>query len=642
MVRAAARFLVEEGPATQQERWEESSGFSPSTLASNVAALVVASVFARERGDRVSASYLEDYADYLNDHIEGWTVTTQGKLVPGIPRHYVRIRPADPANSFVEGPANSGTLTIPNHLPGAPCTYPIQEIVDAGFLELVKFGVRRPDDPIIAASVEVVDRTLKVETPFGPCWHRYNHDGYGETDEGAPFVSYGRGRLWPILTAERAQYQLALGKDVRELVGTLERFASRTGLLSEQIWDQPDIPKLHLHLGRPTTSAMPLVWSHSEYLKLLRSMVDGREFARLPEVERRYALGSRPPSRLEVWKPRHRPTHIPAGRVLRVQGSEPFRLHWSLDGWATTSDTDSTPTPLGLDYTDLSETPEGGRVVFTFYWPERGAWEGQTTRSPSTPWDRAPVPSDSSGASPDRLAGVPRGRYHVSGGGSARPPTSPHVARERLAEWGQPVHLQAGRGTLDVLARLEQHARGDEPPDDLGDGALGGSESLDHPGLAHPRRRQCRTVPCEAAGAGGGSPARRVGPPPRTRPSEGAGRRGPTRMGRESVARREVSQPARPAEGWDGRGRCVRSRGRWGGGEDPVPAPEPQREVPGLRASVAPPADGAAPPVPCASLSPTSTRAGSRGPRRPLRRTRPGRASRSAEIPSVPGGLRGP
>jgi glucoamylase len=122
---------------------------------------------------------------------------------------------------------------------------------------------------------------------------------------------------------------------------------------------------------------MPLVWSHSEYLKLLRSIVDHREFARLPEVERRYARAAHPPSRIEVWKPRHRPTHIPAGQVLRVQGSEPFRLHWSFDGWTTVSDTESTSTPLGLYYTDLSNPPEGGRVVFTFYWTDRGVWEGQ-------------------------------------------------------------------------------------------------------------------------------------------------------------------------------------------------------------------------------------------------------------------------
>lgn len=378
MVRAAARFLIEFGPATQQERWEELAGYSPSTLASNVAALVVAAGFARERRERDAADLLEQYADYLSDHLEGWTVTTEGTLLPGVPRHYVRVRPADPMDSYVEGPANSGTVRIANHPDLEASTYPAKEIVDAGFLELVRYGVRPADDPLVAASVAVADRVLRVETPVGPCWRRYNHDGYGQRDDGGPFVTWGTGRAWPLLAAERAHYELARGRDVSELVRALEGFASSTGLLPEQVWDADDRPDLHLVRGRPTTSAMPLAWAHAEYLKLLRSIDDGRVFDRVPEVAARFAARPSSRPRLEIWKPRHRTTRAAAGTVLRVTAPDPFRLHWSGDDWRTVSDTDATPTPLGLHYVDLpTETFAGQRLRFTQYWTERRSWEGR-------------------------------------------------------------------------------------------------------------------------------------------------------------------------------------------------------------------------------------------------------------------------
>ena len=103
----------------------------------------------------------------------------------------------------------------------------------------MRYGIRRADDPIIVDSVKVVDRILKVDTPLGPCWHRYNHDGYGERADGGPFISYGIGRAWPLLTGERGHYELAAGHDVSLYMKTLERFASATGLLSEQVWDEP-------------------------------------------------------------------------------------------------------------------------------------------------------------------------------------------------------------------------------------------------------------------------------------------------------------------------------------------------------------------------------------------------------------------
>ncbi|HKS60010.1 MAG TPA: glycoside hydrolase family 15 protein, partial [Thermoplasmata archaeon] len=361
-----------------QERWEELSGFSPSTLATNVAGLVVAAGFARAAGEVDAAVFMEEYADFLNSQIEGWTVTTQGTAYPPVPEHYIRIRPVDPADSYVEGPANSGSVRIANHPEADPALFPAKEVVDAGFLELVRYGLRKSDDPLVARSVEVVDHVLKVSTPVGPCWRRYNHDGYGQRDDGGPFVTWGTGRAWPLLVGERAHYELARGREVAPLVKAMEQLASSTGLIPEQVWDGEDRPYLHLGLGKPTTSAMPLVWAHAEYLKLLRSIEDGRVFDRIPEVEARYSPVASMRSRIEIWKPHHRTTQISAGTQLRIQAPEPFRLHWSLDSWTTVEDTDSVPTSLGIHYVDLPTQDRGGRLlVFTFFWIAREGWEGQ-------------------------------------------------------------------------------------------------------------------------------------------------------------------------------------------------------------------------------------------------------------------------
>ena len=378
MVLRGAGFLVRHGPATQQERWEEASGFSPSTLASAIAALVCAADFARTRGDPATASYLEEYADFLERHVEDWTVTTEGTLVPGIPRHYLRIRPASVDDPDPDMDPNSGVLRLANQPPGAPAEWPAKEVVDAGFLELVRYGIRAADDPVVRDSVRVVDAVLKTETPFGPGWHRYNHDGYGQRPDGGPYEGWGRGRLWPLLTGERGHYELAAGRDPKPYLEALERFASATGLLPEQVWDEADRPDVHMVLGKPTGSAMPLAWAHAEYVKLLRSAADRAVFDRIPVVADRYLRGRDRRRSVEVWKPGHHPRSVPAGSVLRIQAEEPFRLHWSADEWKNASDTDSTSTSLGVQYVDIpvAEAATGG-VRFTFFWTSRDRWEGR-------------------------------------------------------------------------------------------------------------------------------------------------------------------------------------------------------------------------------------------------------------------------
>jgi glucoamylase len=377
MVLRAAGYLVREGPATPQERWEEASGYSPSTLASNIAALICAADFARAAGDDDTAGYLEAYADFLECHVERWTVTTRGTLHPDVARHFIRILPVAIDDVSPEEDPDHGELILANRPPGTAYEFPARDIVDAGFLELVRYGVRAPEDPTIVDSLRVVDRELRVQTPFGPCWRRYNHDGYGQRDDGGPYQGWGRGRAWPLLSGERAHYELAAGNDIDELVRAIEAFASPTDLLPEQIWDAQDLPDAHMFLGKPTGSAMPLMWAHAEYLQLLRSRRDGAVFSRVAPVATRYLGDRRACCPMEVWKLNRRPRSVRAGMTLRIQVPRSFRLRWSDDGWESSHDTPSTTTELGVEYVDIEiAAGQSAPIEFRFLWLPEERWEG--------------------------------------------------------------------------------------------------------------------------------------------------------------------------------------------------------------------------------------------------------------------------
>jgi glucoamylase len=377
MVRAAARYLIEHGCVTPQERWEENSGLSPSTLASNIAALVCASSFAAERGDDATAYYLAEYADFIEAHVEAWTVTKNGVLVRAIKRHFVRINPQVIDDSIPNEDPDHGLVPIRNRPPGEPYEFPAAEIVDAGFLELVRYGIRKPGDGLIEDSLRVVDATLKADLPAGPCWRRYNHDGYGQRDDGGPFIGWGSGRPWPLLTGERGHYELAAGRDVRPYLRAMENFATATRLLPEQVWDESDIPFARLYHGGPTGAAMPLMWAHAEYIKLLRSAADSRPFDLISEVAERY-LGARPRAPFEVWKANRMIRSVPAGTRLRIQTSAPFMLHWSKDEWSHVADTRAQATSIGIYFVDIElDRTDRAPVRFTFFWPESGTWEGR-------------------------------------------------------------------------------------------------------------------------------------------------------------------------------------------------------------------------------------------------------------------------
>lgn len=377
MVKAAAGFLIDRGCVTPQERWEENSGLSPSTLASNIAALVCAAALALERGDEALASFISDFADFIEAHLEAWTVTRQGAIVPGITRHYVRITPADVAAPMPNEDPDSGVVSIRNRAPGARTDFPAAAIVDPGFLELVRYGIRKADDRLIEDSLRVVDATLKVDFPGGPCWYRYTYDGYGQQDNGGPFNSYGRGRPWPLLTGERAHYEFAAGHDVQPYIRAMESFATPTRLLPEQIWDQADLPRALMYHGKPTGAAMPLMWAHAEYIKLLRTVADGQVCDLIPEVANRY-LRPRKRVPIELWKFNRQVRAISPGATLRVLAKAPFVLHWGRGDWNNGIDTLCQSTALGLSFADIATASGDSRPIrFTFRWLDDNRWEGR-------------------------------------------------------------------------------------------------------------------------------------------------------------------------------------------------------------------------------------------------------------------------
>ncbi len=331
-VERAAAFLVRYAPVTQQERWEETAGYSPSTLAAVISALICAADIARARQATELGSYLEAYADWIEAHLDEWTTTTEGVLLPEVKYHYMRIRPPAEGEPFYNPQLPPGCIHINNREPGEQSDFEAREVIDGGFLELVRYGIRRADDPLIIDSLKVVDHCLKRDTPFGACWRRYNHDGYGQKKDGDAYNGSGQGRSWPILTGERGHYELAAGHDYSPHIKAIEMFSSTGGMLPEQVWDYVDMPSKKMYSGRSAGSAQPLVWAHAEYLKLLRSAADGRVFDRISVVEERYgvAAGKRTfANHIEIFEVTRPVSAIFSGYTLRIVDRRSFsnRLH---------------------------------------------------------------------------------------------------------------------------------------------------------------------------------------------------------------------------------------------------------------------------------------------------------------------------
>jgi glucoamylase len=391
-VERAAGFLVRYAPVTQQERWEETAGYSPSTLAAVISALVCAADIARARQSTELAGYLESYADWIEAHLDEWTTTTEGVLHPDVKYHYMRIRPPAEGEPFYNPTLPPGVIHINNREAGEKTDFEAREVIDGGFLELVRYGIRRADDPLIVDSLKVVDHCLKIATPFGDCWRRYNHDGYGQKKDGGPYDGSGQGRAWPILTGERGHYELCAGNDYSAYIKAIEQFSSVGGMLPEQVWDYSDIPSKGMYFGRSAGSAQPLVWAHAEYLKLLRSAADGRVFDRISVVAARYAVeaGKRTfANRIEIFEVTRPVSTIPSGYTLRIVDREHFSVVYTFDNWATTLTAEAHSVGYPGSIADIvTAQGQSGSIQFTLVWQVGGQqdrWLGRNINVVITP-----------------------------------------------------------------------------------------------------------------------------------------------------------------------------------------------------------------------------------------------------------------
>ena len=274
-IKLAADFIVRNGPRTDQDRWEEKSGYSPSSLAAQIAGLVCAAEIAKANRDDASAKRYLDTADNWVKNIEKWTVTKGDGAT-----HYLRITANDDPNDGARMEINSSSRVVDE-----------RKVLDAGFLELVRLGIKRPNDPLIVESLKLIDQLIKVRTPAGDAWYRYNHDAYGETADGREYDGRnGVGRLWTLLTGERGEYELAAGDiaSARRRLDTLAGFANDGLMIPEQVWDREDSPAASLRFGAGTGSATPLAWSMAQFIRLAMSIERGRNVETPGVVWERY------------------------------------------------------------------------------------------------------------------------------------------------------------------------------------------------------------------------------------------------------------------------------------------------------------------------------------------------------------------
>ena len=376
-IKKAISFLVIHGPDTEQDRWEEEPGLTAFTLAAEITGLLSAAHLAEMEEEKEMAQYCTETADYWNEQIEKWTYVTNTPLSKevGVDGYYMRTnnthQPADEVKNNMLKIKNRNDDNGNMHL---------WELICVDALALVRFGLRSADDPKILNTIKVIDAKLKVNTPNGPCWHRYANDGYGEEKNGDGFCGNGLGigRAWPLLAGERGHYEIAAGniEGAKEILKAMDKFANN-GLFSEQIWDTDDIPEKGLFFGQHSGSAMPLVWTHSEYIKLCYSIKEKQIFDMSPHTKERY-IDKKVKSPFVVWRFSWPCENIPNNKTLRIEVMAEAIVHWSLDNWTTTTETETYDTKLGIHVVDIDLKKFGSEEIqFTFFWKEANHWENK-------------------------------------------------------------------------------------------------------------------------------------------------------------------------------------------------------------------------------------------------------------------------
>ena len=368
MVRNAVAFICANGPSSPQDRWEENPGVSPFTLAVAIAALVAAAPWLVE----VEREYVLDLADDWNERLEAWCYVRDTDLARrnGVEGYYVRLGDAAKSAEL------AGSVVLRNR---SGETLSAAALVSMDFSWLVRLGLRKALDKRVQDTIAVTDAVLKVRTPSGELWHRYNEDGYGEYPDGRPFDGAGQGRAWPLLVGERGHLALQAGDDPLPYLQTMQRCASIGGLLPEQVWDAPAIPELGLFPGRPSGSAMPLLWTHAEFIKLLVARELDHPVELLRAVEQRYGGGT-PAARYWHWRSEVPVIYLQNGRGLRIEDRQPFTLHVGWNGWKDVEEIVAVPQPLGMWGVELPAQRLLGVGEINFTRRYESGWEGMDHR----------------------------------------------------------------------------------------------------------------------------------------------------------------------------------------------------------------------------------------------------------------------
>ena len=305
-IRPAAYFVASHGPSFGPERWEEQGGYSPSTIAAEIAGLISAADIAQINGDEVSARVFRGTADDWQRSIKSWTVTTNGPLSPN--PYFIRLsKTGDPNAAISYGVGNGGPVLDQ------------RSVIDAGFLELSRLGELSASDTTIQQSLPVVDAIIQSTTPSGPGWHRYNGDGYGDgSTDGHPWAPSGQGtgHLWPALSAERGETGLQTGNPASAvaLLDSMSKFASGVGLIPEQDWELPDlaaspygtdptVASIGFQDGQPAGSAAPLTWSAGSFVRLAADVRAGRPLDQPSNTTARYITHQQGTATLTVTAP---------------------------------------------------------------------------------------------------------------------------------------------------------------------------------------------------------------------------------------------------------------------------------------------------------------------------------------------------
>ena len=305
-IKPAANYVAAHGPAFGVERWEEQSGYSPSTIASEIAGLVAAAELATANGDHDSAAVWLGVADEMQRSVKDWTVTTNGPLSDE--PYFIRLSKTGDPNADIDYNVGNGGPTLDQ-----------REVIDAGFLELVRLGELPANDPDVLRTLPIVDAEIKSTTPSGPGWHRYNGDGYGDrASDGRPWAPSGQGtgHLWPVLSAERAEHSLASGDtaEATSLLLGMRAFASGVGLIPEQDWEldpiaaspygtDPTIASIGFQPGKAAGSASPLTWSAASFVRLTADLAAKRNVVLPAATHDRYVANSQGTTPLTVTAP---------------------------------------------------------------------------------------------------------------------------------------------------------------------------------------------------------------------------------------------------------------------------------------------------------------------------------------------------